>query len=235
MEGLEHEADRGSAAATARRRRARRRSSLEELLARGRAVEAAQDRQERRLAGAARTHDRELLARLDLEAHTGEGHHLRRAARVGPHHVAQDDEGGALGLGGLQTPQDGMSPGQRRVRGAAAGILQEHAVAAREALFDHDEVGVRRPQHHLALPRPRRGRGSRRCGRRARRRPRAAPERARALLDLDLDARRHAGPQPRLALLDQHAHREELGAAPLLLLLRQRPHQRDLPERRRSG
>src|SRR5262249_29007246 len=129
------------------------------------------------------------------------------------------------GCGAPPRPPSGAW-GNARVRGAAAGVAQQHALAARDALLDHHEVGVRGPEHDLA-----------RAGRAPGQEDDAAPvalenrverhvERLLALLDLDLDARGHAGPQARLALADRDAHREELGPAPLLLLLRQRSHER---------
>ena len=213
VEGLEHEADRAVAQAgelvVAEPLDA---PPVEEVLAPGRAVEAAEDREQRRLARARGAHDRELLALADLEAHPGERHHLRGPARVDAGHVAQGDErrgaqdpGAPLKSGRAASGSRSRtrSPRERpfsittksalegpsttsRGRGPAPGDVDDAAAVPLEDGLERHEEGLR------------------------------------PLLHLDLDPGGHAGAQARLRLVHLHGHREELRAAPLLLLLGER-------------
>ena len=221
VEGLEHEAD-GPVAQTGERVvvERRRRSSLEEMLAAGGAVEAAEDRQERRLARARGSHDRQLLALAGRRGSTSaRATTSGRPRGIDAGHAPQRDERCRAALRTRAAP---LKSGQRGL-----GIAERDPLAAARPFSTPRSPGWR-------------DRGPPRAG--AARRPATIDdvaavlledrlerdeERARALLDLDLDPRRHARPQPRLRLVDLDRHAEELGPAPLLLLLGQGPHQGD--------
>ena len=106
IEALEHEAD--APAADARQRRLiqlRDVDALEQVVAAGRAIEAAEDVHQRRLARTGGAHDGDELAAVNGEAHAAQRVHLGVAQPIDLGHIAHDDDRLA-----------GLPPGPRRAR-----------------------------------------------------------------------------------------------------------------------
>ena len=120
VEVLEHETD----AAVANRGeriagKARNLLAGKKVLARARAVEAAEQVHERRFAGSGRAHDRNELARLDRQRHPAQGVNIIRVEPVHLREMTRDDKGRAHASGNSAALKS-RSAGRRLARGSSA-------------------------------------------------------------------------------------------------------------------
>ena len=131
IEALEHEAEPLAAHARAvRLAQARDVDAFEEIAAAARPVEAAEDRHQRRLAGARGAHDGDELAGLDRQADVAQRMHVDVADMVGPRDVLElDDRLSAMsGLRPLAVTSAGCGAGGRL---AGVALLVDDDLIAR--------------------------------------------------------------------------------------------------------